>query len=152
MKQQEFTVTFSAVAASGLLPPQIQFHMVSVCAANYLQLKEFQERCEAFLHLVVSAFIPMISFTVRARFMTQFLYGEENLLFFNVGTAGAINGNVNTRRIHLFFKRPTHFPSDSRKRLHCFLDITYTVSSVYFETLTQFSFILVQVELCLIYP
>ena len=61
MKQQEYTVTFFFVGIRAL---QIQSHMVSVCTANYVGQKEFQD-CYASVLYVVSVFIPMISFTVR---------------------------------------------------------------------------------------
>lgn len=51
--------------------------MVSVCAANYLQRKEFYDFYESVLYLV---------FLYPNDFMTQFLYGEEKLLFFNMRT------------------------------------------------------------------
>lgn len=61
--------------------------MVSVCAANYLQRKEFYDFYESVLYLV---------FLYPNDFMTQFLYGEEKLLFCqyeNMEKAGAINRN-----------------------------------------------------------
>lgn len=59
-----FFVFFPCCGCVGIRAPQIQSHMMSVCTANYLEQKVFQDCYEPVLYLV-SVFIPMISFTVR---------------------------------------------------------------------------------------
>ncbi len=97
-------ILYAAVAVSGLQPHKYNpIWCLSALQIIYSE-KNFRSAMSRFLHLI-SVFIPMISFTVWAEFMTQFLYGEENLSVFqheNMETAGAINRNVNSRGIHLF--------------------------------------------------
>lgn len=107
----------------GTIAPQIQSHMVSVCAANYLQQKEFQDCYEPFLYLV-SSFIPMISFTVRLSLWHSsymVLIGKSSVFKYeNMERAGAINKNVNSGRIHLFYSRSQKvFFRFTETRLHC---------------------------------
>lgn len=65
------------------IAPQTQNHMVSVCTANYLQRKEFQDYYEPFSDLI---FIPMISFIVKLSLWHSSYVLRKNLLFFNVRT------------------------------------------------------------------
>lgn len=62
--------------------PKTHFHVVSVCTANYLQLKEFQEPFKLFSD-PVSFLILMISFTERLGLWHSFRMRRKILLLFS---------------------------------------------------------------------
>lgn len=91
----------------------MQFHVVSVCSANYLQRKEFLSCFEPLLNL----FIPMISFTVKLRSRHPSYMVRKTVLFFqyeNMETARVIKKSVNSRGVHLHIQE-ARFPLDSWK-------------------------------------
>lgn len=136
MKQQEYTVRFSAVTVLGLQPHKYSpTWCLSALQIIYSQ-KNFRTAKSRFLYLV-SVFIPMISFTVWPSLWVYdtvlVWWGKSSVfLYESMETEWVINRNVNSRRIHHFSgQKFQKFPLDSRKRgctvceLSCGLDVMY---------------------------